>query len=260
VILSKANGGLLPLAAQQSIAAQYNLPLWDVERLALEAGILPLRYARNRDTINVGQQLQLHHAHVALIGCGGLGGHAAEMLARIGVGHLTLIDPDVFDEHNLNRQNFSTPDVLGEPKVHVLQHHLSAINPAVQIRPLVHRFEPQDDLSLIRDADVVIDALDNPEIKRALAGVSRSEPFHFVHGAIAGMSGQLAVNATLEHLYPDGTHGAETQAGNLAYSAVFIAAMQVSETIKLILGIGESLERDVLRTDLAYNDFVFLPV
>jgi len=260
VILAKANDGLLSLAAQQSIAAQYDLPFWDVERQALEAGILPLRYARNRDTINAGQQLLLHQARVALIGCGGLGGHAAEMLARIGVGHLTLIDPDVFDEHNLNRQNFSTPDVLGEPKVHVLQHHLLTINPAVQIRPLMHRFDPREDRELIRDADVVIDALDHPQIKQALAELSRSEPFHFVHGAIAGTSGQLAVNATLEHLYPDGTHGAETQAGNLAYSAVFIAAMQVSETVKLILGIGESLEGQALRTDLAYNDFIFLPV
>ncbi len=260
VILAKANDGLLPFQAQQSIAARYDLPLWDVERLALEANITPLRYARNRDTINCEQQLQLLNTRVALIGCGGLGGHAAEMLTRIGVGHLTLIDPDVFDEHNLNRQNFSTPDVLGQPKVHVLQRHLSTINPAVQIRPLVHHFDPLEDRNLIHDADVVIDALDNPEIKRALAHLSRSEPFHFVHGAIAGMSGQLAVNSTLEHLYPDDTQGAEIQAGNLAYSAVFIAAMQVSETIKLILGIGESLEGQVVRTDLAYNDFMFLPV
>ncbi len=181
------------------------------------------------------------------------------MLTRIGVGHLTLIDPDTFDEHNLNRQNFSTLAVLGQAKVHVLKHHLIAINPALQIRPIAHRFDPAGDMPLIDDADVVIDALDTPEVKLSLATACRSHSRPFVHGAIAGMDGQLAVNAPLEHLYHDGTHGAESTAGNLSFSAAFIASLQAAETVKLLLDLGESLEGEVLITDLMYGDFTRIP-
>ena len=181
------------------------------------------------------------------------------MLTRIGVGQLTLIDPDTYDEHNLNRQNFSTLEVLGQEKAHVLKRNLVAINPATQIRPIVHRFDPKHDMALIDDADVVIDALDDPAVKLALAAACRSQSLPFVHGAIAGMNGQLAVNTTLEHLYHDGTHGAETTAGNLPFTAAFIASLQAAETVKLLLDLGETLEGEVLITDLMYGEFTRLP-
>ena len=247
--------GLLPFEAERQIATRFDLPLWEVEHQALEEAILPLRYTRNRQTIDTARQLRLLDARVAIIGCGGLGGHVAEMLTRIGVGHLTLIDPDTFDEHNLNRQNFSTLATLGQEKVQVLKHHLLAINPATQIRPITHRFDPAHDMPLIDDADVVIDALDDPAVKLTLAAACQSRSLPFIHGAIAGMDGQLAVNTTLEHLYRDGTHGAEETAGNLSFSAAFIASLQAAETVKLLLDLGESLEGEILITDLMYGDF-----
>ena len=251
--------GLLPFEAAQQIATRFDLPLWTVERRALEADIFPLRYARNRQTLDAAGQLRLLDARAAIIGCGGLGGHVAELLTRIGVGHLTLIDPDTFDEHNLNRQNFSTLAVLGQEKAQVLKHHLLAVNPAIQIRSITRRFDPDHDMPLIDDADVVIDALDDPAVKLALAAACRSRSLPFIHGAIAGMDGQLAVNTTLEHLYRDGTHGAEETAGNLSFSAAFIASLQAAETVKLLLNLGESLEGEVLITDLMYGEFTRIP-
>ena len=250
---------MLPFRAQLAIAAEYDLLLWEVEHRALSLGILPLRYARNRDTIDTVLQRKLLESYVTIVGCGGLGGHVAEMLTRIGVGHLTLIDPDVFDEHNLNRQNFSTLDVLGEEKVQVLKRRLSSINPAVQIHPIARALDPAHDFALIEDADVIVDALDDPRIKLALAHTCQQHSIHFVHGAIAGMDGQLAVNTTLEHLYHDGGHGAEDAAGNLPFTATFVAAMQAAETVKLITDLGESLSGQLLITDLLYNDFTHLP-
>ncbi len=258
-LIRSAPDHLLPFGAQLAIAAEYDLPLWEVEHRALSLGILPLRYARNRNTITAEKQLRLLEARTAIVGCGGLGGHVAEMLTRIGVGHLTLIDPDVFDEHNLNRQNFATLDVLGVEKVRVLKRQLSACNPAVQIRPITRRFDPQEDMPLIEDATVVIDALDDPALKLSLAKACRDRALPFVHGAIAGMNGQIAVNVTLEHLYRDGGHGAEDAAGNLPFTATFVAAIQAAEAVKLITGLGESLEGEVLITDLLYNDFTRLP-
>ncbi len=250
-----ATDGLLPFAAQKEISQTFDLPLWEVEYRALDLGIFPLRYARNRNTIGLDAQRRLLEARVAILGCGGLGGHVAEMLTRIGVGHLSLVDPDAFDEHNLNRQNFATPDVLGVEKVRVLKRQLSTINPMVQIRPITRRFDPQEDMPLIEDATVVIDALDDPALKLSLAEACRDRALPFVHGAIAGMDGQIAVNATLEHLYRDGGHGAEDAAGNLPFTATFVAAIQAAEAVKLITGLGESLEGEVLITDLLYDDF-----
>jgi molybdopterin/thiamine biosynthesis adenylyltransferase len=237
------------------LADSWGLSLYAIEEQALAAGILPLRYARNRQTITLHKQRKLLGSRIAILGCGGLGGQVAELLARIGVGHLTLIDPDTFEEHNLNRQNFSTFDVIGQAKVLVLRQALTRFNPVIQIRPLIHRFDPADDMALITDADVVIDALDDPGLKRALAEQCYAQALPFVHGAIAGMDGQLAVNATLEHLYHDGGHGAEDTAGNLPFTAAFVAAMQAAEAVKLLTGIGESLTGEVLITDLMYDDF-----
>ncbi len=239
---------------QQAIATQHGVSLRDVEIQALSMGITPLRYLRNRKTIDTQRQQKLLESHVAIIGCGGLGGHVAEMLTRIGVGHLTLIDPDYFDEHNLNRQNFATLDVLDEPKVHVLERALVRINPVIRIRPIIQRFDPDISMALVTESDVVVDALDNPDTKLKLAAACQSRSLPFVHGAVAGMDGQLAVNATLEHLYPDGTHGAEDAAGNLPFTVAYVAAMQAAETVKLILGMGAPLTGQVLITDLLYND------
>jgi hypothetical protein len=69
------------------------------------------------------------------------------------------------------------------------------------------------------------------------------------------MDGQISVNATLEHLYHDGGHGAEDAVGNLPFTATFVAAMQAAEAVKLILDLGESLAGEVLITDLLYHDF-----
>ena len=80
-------------------------------------------------------QLRLFRSRVAVIGCGGLGGYLIEQLARLGVGTLVLVDPDVFEEHNLNRQLLSSPAHLGIPKVDVARERVAAINPAVTVEP-----------------------------------------------------------------------------------------------------------------------------
>src|SRR6266567_2964839 len=105
-----AEGDLLPWLAQNAAAERFGFSLAHVEETALAAGFLPARYQRNRQAISVNQQLTLFRSRVAVIGCGGLGGYVIEELARLGVGTIIAIDPDVFEEHNLNRQILSSPD------------------------------------------------------------------------------------------------------------------------------------------------------
>ena len=110
--------------------------LAEVEGVALSLGLMPARYQRNQQIITVQDQLKLFRSRVAVIGCGGLGGYVIEELARLGVGTLVAIDPDIFQEHNLNRQILSTTDALGRAKVELAAERVAEINPATILLPV----------------------------------------------------------------------------------------------------------------------------
>ena len=90
------------------------------------------RYLRNHDAISQTDQAILAEKHVLVVGCGGLGGMVIECLARIGLGHLRVVDGDVFDETNLNRQLLSSTMNLGRPKTLAAQQRVMAVNPLVK--------------------------------------------------------------------------------------------------------------------------------
>ncbi|HAE22694.1 MAG TPA: thiamine biosynthesis protein ThiF, partial [Spirochaetaceae bacterium] len=113
---SSLEGGFVPWAAEREAARRYYLDARSVEAAALELGLLPARYARNAGSLGIEGQKALHNARVLVVGCGGLGGHLIEGLARLGVGYIVAVDPDCFDESNLNRQILCTTENLGKPK------------------------------------------------------------------------------------------------------------------------------------------------
>lgn len=248
----------LSMKNQNEAMKLFNLKSKDVEKQALEIGITPLRYKRNQSTINLKSQLKLLDAHVCIIGCGGLGGHVAEILTRIGIGNLTLIDFDIFEEHNLNRQNFSNYETLGMPKVLVVKENLEKINPVIHIETYIKKFDVECDFELISKCDVVVDALDNPKIKLALAKACKESNINFVHGAIAGMNGQFSSNSTLEHEYRNSSLGIEQVVGNPSFSVTFAASIQSAEVIKILLNIGEILDKNILITNLLENEFILV--
>ena len=133
---------LFPWSAQLAAADRFGVPVSVVEELALAVGLLPTRYQRNRQTITASQQLTLFRSRVAVVGCGGLGGYVIEELGRLGVGTIVAIDPDRFEEHNLNRQLLSTPATLGQAKVAAAAERLATINPAVDLVPLQAAYTP----------------------------------------------------------------------------------------------------------------------
>jgi len=252
--------GFLSLADHTRATSLFELSYGEVEYIALSMGIIPLRYQRNQSTISPTQQKILFDSHIAIIGCGGLGGHVAEILTRIGIGKLTLCDFDSFEEHNLNRQNFSTIADLGRNKVTVVKEGLQKINPSITIETIIARFDPRIDMPKIRQATLVIDALDAPRTKKELAAQCHEQGIHFVHGAIAGMHGQFATDSTLEHLYPSTGSGAEIESGNPAFTVTLAASIQASEAIKTILHIGEPLKDEFMLADLFHNEFEKLPL
>jgi hypothetical protein len=133
-LADRAEGDLVAWAHQAEAMRRFQVSCAEAEEAILEAGLLPTRYQRNRQMISTAQQLRLFRSRVAVVGCGGLGGYLLEELARMGIGCLVAIDPDAFEEHNLNRQLLSSPATLGRSKAVAAVERISEINPSLYSR------------------------------------------------------------------------------------------------------------------------------
>jgi molybdopterin/thiamine biosynthesis adenylyltransferase len=197
---------------------------------------------------------------IAIIGLGGLGGYIAEELARIGVGKLILIDGDVFEETNLNRQLLASEATLGKPKAEVARDRILQINPLVETKSFVQRFTPQNASALLDGAQLVMDAVDNISTRRLIQDVCEVMGLPMVHGAISGWYGQVAFifpkDRLFDFLYPsEAQHGIETFLGNPSFTPALVASLQVAEAIKWMLGKGELLKDRILHIDLLTHEY-----
>ena len=255
-IRDHADVQLLHWDRQVEAAERFGVTIARVEEIALERGILPARYQRNRQAITVNDQLTLFRSSVAVIGCGGLGGYVVEELARLGVGRIVVIDPDVFEEHNLNRQLFSTPANLGSAKVEAAAARIRIINPAVTLEPVYTAFSPENGEELLKGCQTVVDALDSIQVRLELADVCTALDIPLVHGAIAGWFGHVATqfpgDDALQTIYGSGKKGkgVEKTLGNPSFTPAVVASIEVAEVCKLLLGKGTPLRGRQLVIDL----------
>jgi len=247
---------LLSINAVRQIAEEFDLPPSEVEIRALEERILPARYLRSLGTVGWEGQIRLLKATIAVVGLGGLGGNVVEGLARAGIGRLIIIDGDAFVEHNLNRQTLGTEANLGVSKAEVAKARVAEINSAVEViaRPVQATVEslPQ----LLEGAEVVVDALDRLPTRLMLQDAAQNLGIPMVHGAIAGMVGQVMTilpgDEGLYALYGRGKvpeRGIEAQQGCPTATPMMIAAWQVQEVLKILLDKGELLRHRMLFMD-----------
>ena len=261
-IMKEAQGDLLPCSAQVAAAERFGVSLSKVEETALELGVLPARYQRNRHTISTLQQYKLFRSKAVIIGCGGLGGYLVEELARLGVGNLVLIDSDVIEEHNLNRQLLSSADVLNRAKVEVAAERVRSINPAVTVTPLKTVFFHDNGRELVQGADVVLDGLDTIPMRMELAQICHEMSIPLVHGAIGGWYGQVATQMPGDDISPrifgmtPPIKGIETDLGNPSFTPGVIASLQAAEACKILLREGKCLSRRVLFINLLDMEIV----
>jgi molybdopterin/thiamine biosynthesis adenylyltransferase len=247
---------LLPWKKQVEAAEFFGATLAQVEAVALEQGILPARYQRNRQAMTVNDQLTLFRSSVAVIGCGGLGGYVVEELARLGIGRIVVIDPDAFEEHNLNRQLFSSPANLGTAKVAAAVTRINEINPAVTMVPWQTAFSPLNGLDLLTGCQIAVDALDSIQTRLELAAVCTEMNIPLVHGAIAGWYGHVTTqfpgDNSLQAIYSSwrAGKGVEQTLGNPSFTPAVIAGLEVAEVSKLLLGQGTPLKGRQLMIDL----------
>lgn len=198
----------------------------------------------------------LFRSRVAVIGCGGLGGYVIEELARLGVGHLVAIDPDIFEEHNLNRQILSTPATLGKAKVEAALERVAEINPAVRVTAVKDAFCLANGFELLAGCQVVVDALDSISYRLELAEAATLAGIPMVHGAIGGWYGHVATQypgeTTVQNIYRHWVagKGIEAQLGNPSFTPAVVASLEVAEVCKVLLGKGETLRNRKLSFDL----------
>jgi len=215
--------------------------------------------------LGVSGQRALRTSHVALVGCGALGSTQAGLLARAGVGRLTLIDRDYVEASNLQRQSlFEETDALEAlPKAVAAARRLHAINSEVEVRPQVADLTPENVHALLGDASVILDGTDNFETRYLLNDFSVAEGRPWIYGAVVGAQGVTFTvlpgeSACLECIFaaqPDGvTENCDT-AGVLNWAVQYVAAVQVAECVKLLVGARTALRRTLLSADLWRNDF-----
>lgn len=218
------------------------------------------RYIRNMNTLSEEENKSLKSCKVCVIGCGGLGGYIIEELGRIGVGYITAVDADVFDETNLNRQVLSDTTLIGSSKSKAAYDRMQKVNPEITLNAVHQRLDEENGIEIITGHHVVVDALDNAATKKLLGRLCSKLNIPLVHGAIGGWYGQVSTilpgDDTLNLLYKDDkAAGVEKQLGNPPFTPALIASIQVSEVIKLLIHRGEILRNSILYIDLLNMDF-----
>lgn len=220
-----------------------------------------LRYSRHilLDEIGIEGQERLLASHALVIGAGGLGSPVALYLGSAGVGHITVVDDDVVDETNLQRQIAHTLARVGWPKAESIRTAIAAINPDVVVTPLVQRVD--DDLlrTLVAQADVVLDCTDNFATRHAInrACVVHGKPL--VSGAAIRMDGQVSVYDTRDPaspcyacVFPADSGVEETRCATLGVLAPLVGivgTLQAAEALKLLTGLGSRLIGQLLMVD-----------
>lgn len=222
--------------------------------------IMKNRYQRNMNLLTPDENLTIREKRACVVGCGGLGGYIIEMLARLGIGFITAIDGDVFDETNLNRQLLSEEGLIGKPKAEAAKARIQKVNSDVLVHTKSVFLKEENAVSLIAGHDVVMDALDNISSRRILERACEAQGIPLIHGAIAGWYGQVTTIMPGAHvfskLYPEAADkGIETELGNPSFTPALVASIQVSEALKVLLKKGEPLDGKLLTLNLLDHEY-----
>jgi molybdopterin/thiamine biosynthesis adenylyltransferase/rhodanese-related sulfurtransferase len=225
------------------------------------------RYSRHILIPEVGEegQQKLLDARVLLIGAGGLGSPASLYLAAAGVGTLGIVDADVVDDSNLQRQIVHSTNTLGEPKVLSAKQTIEALNPDVTVVPYQERLTSENVERILADGwDVIVDGADNFPTRYLVNDASVWHDIPVVHGSIYRFEGQVTVfhpyvGPCYRCLYPSPPPPelapSCAEGGVLGVLPGIVGSLQASEALKLIIGAGETLTGRLLLFDALHTTF-----
>lgn len=219
------------------------------------------RYVRNMPALTEAECAALRQKLVLVVGCGGLGGHIIDQLSRIGVGAIRVVDGDVFEPSNLNRQLLSNVNLLGTGKAIAAADHISRVNPDVAAEAVQAFLTKDNAAALIAGCDVVLDALDNIESRKILAAACEKANIPYIYGAIQGWVAQAAISMPGDHLidmlYPEEIEIKDKSV--LSFTPALCASMQTALCAKLLVG-REVETGTVYYFDLLNQEFETIPM
>jgi molybdopterin/thiamine biosynthesis adenylyltransferase len=203
-------------------------------------------------------QRKLKGTKVFVAGCGGLGSPIAYYLAAAGFGSLVLVDMDVVDLSNLNRQILHWDENIGELKAKSAYGKLARLNPEIELVPLDMEITDNNVYELTEGCDIIVDAMDNFPARYMLNRAALRHNIPFVHASIWGMEGRVTTfvpgkTPCLECIFPKAPPKEKFPV--LGATAGVLGAIQVTEAVKVILGIGEPLLNRLLMYDGEYMQF-----
>ena len=211
------------------------------------------RYARHLTLPQIGVEGQqtLLASSVLVIGAGGLGSPAALYLAAAGVGKLGLVDSDVVDLSNLQRQILHSTADLTEPKVESAAGKINALNPDVSVIPYRVRFQAENAGALLKEYQVILDATDNFDSKFVIAEACHAYQKAYIHAGILAFQGQVMTvlpgqSACYRCVFGEAPPPAGVPAGPLGPVPGVIGAIQAMEAIKYLLKMGDLLTNRLL--------------
>jgi molybdopterin/thiamine biosynthesis adenylyltransferase len=220
-----------------------------------------LRYSRHilLNEIGIEGQAQILASHALIVGAGGLGSPVALYLGSAGVGHITVVDHDHVDMTNLQRQIAHTMERVGQPKVLSIQTAIAAINPDVQVTPIMLRADAALLDTLVAQADVVLDCSDNFATRHALNAACVKHRKPLVSGAAIRFDGQICVydprdanSPCYACVFPPDNTFEETRCATMGVFAPLvgiIGSLQAAEALKLLSAVGNPLTGRLLMLD-----------
>ncbi|MDD5336809.1 MAG: molybdopterin-synthase adenylyltransferase MoeB [Rhodoferax sp.] len=220
-----------------------------------------LRYSRHilLNEIGIEGQAQILASHALIVGAGGLGSPVALYLGSAGVGHITVADHDHVDMTNLQRQIAHTMERVGQPKVLSIQTAIAAINPDVQVTPIMLRADAALLDTLVAQADVVLDCSDNFATRHAINAACVKHRKPLVSGAAIRFDGQICVydprdanSPCYACVFPPDNTFEETRCATMGVFAPLvgiIGSLQAAEALKLLSAVGTPLTGRLLMLD-----------
>ncbi len=210
-------------------------------------------FKENRKLFRPREMRRIAASSVLIVGMGGLGGHVANGLVRLGVGRLVFVDDDVFETKNLNRQLFADRETIGQNKARTVRDALARVNPDAQLEVCQCRIEELP-ASVLQTVDLIVDAVDNIPTKRYLETLGQRHEKPLLHAAIGGWLGQLGVilpgRPLLDTVYGNLEEGVEGCDGNPTFTPAVIGSLMVVEAAKLLAGQESVLADRLLYVDL----------
>jgi len=218
------------------------------------------RFFANQGSFSKQELEKIYSSKIAIIGCGGLGGHIMQELASFGVKNLTIVDNDIFTVSNLNRQLYCTEKTLGKSKVKVCKEAIKKISSKTKVTTYNNKFATKNAIEILQNNHIVIDGVDNTKTRFAIAKACSILKIPYISCSVAGFFGQITTiypnDKTLEKLYnKKNAHGVEKITGNFSFPVATIGSIGVSQVIKTIINRGDILRHYVLIVDLLSNEF-----